>query len=132
MTKFKDCIAPEFKKKLDEARETMKPVINLYNYPRGERFIQVRIKYPGDDFWPLMVGRTCKVKVRGVYKYDATLTSCTFKKLDELTEEDASMAGYSGEDALDRFTANLTRHMNQNPRWMGGLTELEILGLKRI
>ena len=131
MHKLKDCFDQETLSKLQDMRDNTPPVINLGKMPRQDRFIQIRVRRYGDDFWPSVVGRACDIRVRQRKSFEAQLVSCTWKTVKALTKEDAVAAGYTG-----RYPGapliDLKAHLKKKKSWLNDDTELEILSFRMV
>lgn len=130
MHKLKDCFTLETLTRLQNMRDTIPPVINLGIMPKQDRFIQIRVRRHGDDFWPSVVGRVCAMRVGRPKKiFTAILTSCTWKTVAGLTKEDAVAAGYDG-NYPGASLISLKAHLKKKKPWLNDSTELEILSFR--
>ena len=117
--------------KLQDIRETSKPLVDLRIVPSDVKFIRILPHVEGEVYWTEMTGRICNVSVRGYHHCTAKLRSVVFKEIRHLTEDDAIAAGYRGEDPLAKLIDSLERWLSKKKYWNGHCTKLQLLNLER-
>lgn len=132
MAKLFESVNDKSQSILQKLHAELLPAVFLWKVPKREKFAWIKLRFPGDEYWPSVVGKVCEIQVRYKIKFKARLLSCVYKKLKGLTKEDAIACGYNDRTALITLKASLARRMNLKKSWKGEDTELEILSFENI
>jgi len=124
---------------LEKMRNEKLPAIFLFRRPSGRRFQQIRLSNRRmtlqgmkDDQWTAKKGLLFEVRIREKTTFLAKLSSITFKKIRELTIQDALAEGYKGEGPLIRLRESLLKRYGGDRRWEGEETALDIMTFERV
>jgi len=132
MAKLFESVNDKSQSTLQKLHAELLPAVFLWKVPKKDKFAQIKLHFPNDDYWSSVVSKICEVSVRYKIRFKARLISCVFKKFKNLTEDDANACGYNNDNSLDKLKASLTKRMSRNPHWKGDETELEILRFEKI